>query len=912
MPIHNCGSNGCKCCERGSLDTNTKFSSVCSNVEYNVDFTATCQTKLCIYHLGCKQCSMRYVGKTIETVRDRLNGHRGHIRRGTEAWVMYDHFAGKDGHGIASITIKPIEVCNDKRTLNEREKYWIKELNTVYPYGLNMDASYAGIKNAFEHIKENKAGKTIYSTFNVVKSRRGYSGGKKKKRWVHVPPIEDMINEGFNAITWLNDIVTNNPMDNNIVHILRTAICKLPIKNLKDLFLRVTISINSNEKLQYVMHGHLLMVVKDICLHKLQIVYNSKKNAFLVINHVNKIVEKVSINYILKDAGIQSLFPVKSEFHATPSVSYAYSESIRSSIVNYNKVISDPNYGDFECKCRSYPAQFIDVNHGHIVTGDMSIVSNIPLRNLLTKGLGYHEQQAPNKEEAFNAIKSGLDSYIADVSGKLSVQINAFTGWKNEILGRVKNKLHKIKEYDYNNILGQQEVKKALYNLHKDFAIIPVDKASKNIAIVCKKHYIDIMNEEIENSPTFTHVSDEDPYLFVDNLKATLNMQFKNCKLPSMYATAKMHKVPKKFRYITAAKNTIFSSLSENIGMCLKLLVKFARTSFKYRIQAIDNCIFIVDNRDRVIKCLQESNHDSSNNKCVSTWDFATLYTKIPHDKLKHKISLFISKVMDDVAGSNKAAKFICCSSKSCVYFSKSRSKTNISYSKEELIDNVKLIIDNCYVSYHENIFKQVIGIPMGTNCAPYLANIFLHMYEYDYLKILVDKGEIVTAKKLANTFRYQDDCIALNDDGEFGKHFSKIYPSEMVLESTNISKCVVTFLDLRISIFRGRYLYRSYDKRDDFQFPICNYPHLTGNVPLASSYGVYLSQLVRFCDINQQWKSFISDVRKMTKKFIEQGFMLKHLRRQFIKFYEKHINKWAKYGVDISRLQDLIFPAST
>ena len=85
---------------------------------------------------------------------------------------------------------------------------------------------------------------------------------------------------------------------------------------------------------------------------------------------------------------------------------------------------------------------------------------------------------------------------------------------------------------------------------------------------------------------------------------------------------------------------------------------------------------------------------------------------------------------------------------------------------------------------------------------------------------------------------------------------------SEMKLESTNLSKCMITFLDLRISIFRSRFLYRFYDKRDDFDFAICNYPHLDGNVPLASSYGVFMSQLVRFCDINQQVKGFINDVK--------------------------------------------------
>ena len=672
----------------------------------------------------------------------------------------------------------------------------------------------------------------------------------------------------------------------------------------------ITIKIKDGEKFNHARHSHIFLVLRDLSLHKLQTLYKPKRKSFIVIEHVNKIVEKVNLNHIFKDIGINSLFPVKSELHSTPTVSYKYSKSVRSLIVNYGDVISDPNHEHFVCNCKSYPGEYIDTSHGHIVTGDMNIVDNIPLKNLLNKGLGYHDQQAPNKEEALKAIKAGLDSYISFVSSTLSTPIKAFIGWKNEILRQVNNKLVSVKSYEYNNILSQKDVKKALGTLHKDFVLVPVDKASKNIAIICKKYYIDVLNEEIENSPTFEHVSD-DPDSFLDNLKTSLNVKFDNDNIPSMYATAKMHKIPKKFRYITSARNTIFSNVSENVGLCLKLLLKFARKSFKYRLQGIDNCIFIVDNRDKVIKFLDASNQVNCK-KSISTWDFATLYTKIPHNKLKVKMSEFISKIMDNVANSNKQANFISMSNKSHVYFNKNRSKTNVSYSKEELVANVKLIIDNCYVLYHDKVFRQVIGIPMGTNCAPYLANIFLHMYEYAYLKDLVDKGETETAILLSNTFRYQDDCIALNDNGEFDRHFSNIYPPEMTLESTNLSTNVVTFLDLRISIFRGRFLYRSYDKRNDFPFVICNYPNLRGNVPLASSYGVFISQLVRFCAINQQVKSFISDVNKMTKKFVEQGFLVQHLRKQFYKFCDKYIHKWSKYGVDIFRLQDLIFPDST
>ena len=94
----------------------------------------------------------------------------------------------------------------------------------------------------------------------------------------------------------------------------------------------------------------------------------------------------------------------------------------------------------------------------------------------------------------------------------------------------------------------------------------------------------------------------------------------------------------------------------------------------------------------------------------------------------------------------------------------------------------------------------------MGTNCTPFLANVFIHVYEYEYLEKLVNQGDIETAIEtainIAKTFRYQDDCIALNDNGIFAQHFHLIYPPEMILKCTNISIAVCTFLDLRISVF--------------------------------------------------------------------------------------------------------------
>ena len=145
-------------------------------------------------------------------------------------------------------------------------------------------------------------------------------------------------------------------------------------------------------------------------------------------------------------------------------------------------------------------------------------------------------------------------------------------------------------------------------------------------------------------------------------------------------------------------------------------------------------------------------------------------------------------------------------------------------------------------------------------------------MYEYDYISELVRNNDI-TATHLSRMFRYQDDCIVFNDEGDFNEHFILMYPSEMILKCTNISPAKTTFLDLTISVYRGKYKHTSYDKRKDFGFDIINYPNLNGNIPKGQSYGVFISQLVRFTTINDNETNFSKDTKNMVAKLINQGF---------------------------------------
>ena len=209
------------------------------------------------------------------------------------------------------------------------------------------------------------------------------------------------------------------------------------------------------------------------------------------------------------------------------------------------------------------------------------------------------------------------------------------------------------------------------------------------------------------------------------------------------------------------------------------------------------------------------------------------------------------------------------------------------------------MLIDNCYIAYKNCVYRQVIGIPMGTNCAPYLANIFLFMYESQYIKTLVDRGQVKKASLLSNIFRYQDDAIVFNDNGLFSRIYEDIYPEELVLLNTNVSNNCCNYLDLSITLQNGKFKYTLFDKRNDFGFEVINYPFISGNIPKIPSYGVYVSQLIRFCNVSCE--SISNMVLDLNKKFSKQGFSVDGLKRKFKQFASKYIHLWSKFGIDIT-----------
>ena len=108
-------------------------------------------------------------------------------------------------------------------------------------------------------------------------------------------------------------------------------------------------------------------------------------------------------------------------------------------------------------------------------------------------------------------------------------------------------------------------------------------------------------------------------------------------------------------------------------------------------------------------------------------------------------------------------------------------------------------------------------------------------------------------------------------------------------LNKANVSDAEASFLDLHLSISNGFVKTKIYDKRDDFDFDIVNFPFLDGDVPRSASYGVYISQLIRFARVSSHVDDFNTRNKVLTAKLLRQGYRYHKLRKAFSKFYRRH-----------------------
>ena len=116
-------------------------------------------------------------------------------------------------------------------------------------------------------------------------------------------------------------------------------------------------------------------------------------------------------------------------------------------------------------------------------------------------------------------------------------------------------------------------------------------------------------------------------------------------------------------------------------------------------------------------------------------------------------------------------------------------------------------------------------------------------------------------------------------------------------MNKANASDKETSFLDLYIKVIGKNIHTSNYDKRDDFGFPIVNFPWLSGDVPRLSSYGIYISQLVRLARCYTSVFDFHSKNLQITSKVLTQDYIYHKLRKTFGKLFRSHSELLSKFG---------------
>ena len=137
------------------------------------------------------------------------------------------------------------------------------------------------------------------------------------------------------------------------------------------------------------------------------------------------------------------------------------------------------------------------------------------------------------------------------------------------------------------------------------------------------------------------------------------------------------------------------------------------------------------------------------------------------------------------------------------LFFTSEQPKRYKLWSCQKMCDALHYLLDNVFIRFGLKLYRQIVVIPMGTNYAPLVADLFLFCYERDFMLSLSDNNQADIIEAFNSTSRYLDDLLNI-DNSYFEQIVGQIYPTELQLNKVNSSDTEAPFLDLNLSITNG------------------------------------------------------------------------------------------------------------
>ena len=256
----------------------------------------------------------------------------------------------------------------------------------------------------------------------------------------------------------------------------------------------------------------------------------------------------------------------------------------------------------------------------------------------------------------------------------------------------------------------------------------PADKAANNV-VVWRLHYINTLKQELSDTKAYKETSEEEKSVVNGHcnhlaLKFSVCIKERQDRLPTMYWLPKhdllqtqvlvlqLNFLNYKTSCLTAVKNHV-----------IRYYEKVYERSGK-------NLFWSIKNSGEVLNKLKSRGFHATS---LSTYDFSTLYTTLPHNLIKEKLINLIEWTFK-----REGSPYIACNERQAFFPSEDTKRYKL-WSCQNVCEALIYLLDNIYIRFGTKLYRQIVGIPMGTNCAPLVADLFLFCYERDFMRSLSD-----------------------------------------------------------------------------------------------------------------------------------------------------------------------------
>ena len=277
-------------------------------------------------------------------------------------------------------------------------------------------------------------------------------------------------------------------------------------------------------------------------------------------------------------------------------------------------------------------------------------------------------------------------------------------------------------------------------------------------------------------------------------------------KLRTLYWLPKLHKQPYKAHFIADSSSCTTTFLSRLLTSCFTAVKNIGLDTMILFTKGTE---LIIKNSNEVFNSIKSKIFKASE---LSTYDCSTLYTTLPHHLIKDKRIDLINRTFI-----RENTQYLACNEE-CAFFTSDVYKNYNLWSCQNVCDALVYILDNIFIRFETKLYRQTIGISMGTNCSLLVADLFLFCYERDFMKSLSRENQADMIEAFNSTSRYLDDLLNI-DHILLDQMVDRIYATELQLNKINSSDTEAPFLDLNLCLSNVTVSTEIYDKRDDFDF---------------------------------------------------------------------------------------------